>query len=136
MQLSKLIIPISTTKFDFPRMEGFEVEVSYITRDELMKIRKKSTSTRFNKKTHTPEEEVDSDLFQDLYVKAIVKGWSGLKYKYLNKLLPIDLSLIEDEEGELEYSHENAMELMKNSPDFDGFVSDLVSDLESFTKSS
>ena len=136
MQLSKLIIPITTTTFDFPGMDGFTVQIAYLTRDELLKIRKKSTHTKFDKRTHTPTEEVDSDLFQDLYVKAVVKGWSGLSWKYLGKLLPIDLSLVEDEAGELEYNHDNAMELMRNGPDFDGFISDTVAELENFTQSS
>lgn len=136
MQLSKLIIPITEVTFDFPGMDGFKVTLAYLTREEIIKLRKKATSTNFNKRSHQPEEEVDPDLFQDLYVKAIIKGWSGLKYKYLNKLLPVDLSAIEDvEEGELEYSHDNALSLSKNSPNFDGFVTEMVGDLENFTQS-
>lgn len=137
MQLSKLIIPITTTTFDFPGMDGFTVQIAYLTRDELLKIRKKATQTKFNKRSHSPEEEVDSDLFQDLYVKAVVKGWKGLTWEYLGKLLPIDTSQVDDvEETELPYDHNNAMELMRNAPDFDGFVSDTVAELENFTQSS
>ncbi|RLF43728.1 MAG: hypothetical protein DRN17_05805 [Thermoplasmata archaeon] len=136
MQLSKLIIPITETEFDFPGMEGFKLTIAYITRDELLKIRKKSTHTTFNKRSHSPEEEVDSDIFQDLYVKAVIKGWRGLSLKYVSKLVPIDLSTIEDDSVELDYDHENAMQLMKNAPNFDSFVSDMVADLENFIQSS
>lgn len=136
MQLSKLIIPITETEFDFPGMDGFKITLAYLTRDEMLKLRKKATTTKFNSRTHQPEEEVDSDIFQDLYVKAVVKGWSGLTYKYLNRLLPIDLSLVEDENGELEYSHEDAKSLMRNAPNVDGFVSDMTGELENFTQSS
>lgn len=135
MQLSKLVVPITEVEFEFPGFEGFNVKLAHLTRDEMLKLRKKATSTKFNKRSHQPEEEVDSDLFQDLYIKSIVKGWSGLKYKYLNRLLPVDLSQIDDVELELEYTHDNAVSLMKNSPNFDGFVTDMVGDLENFTKS-
>lgn len=136
MQLSKIIIPITETKFDFPGMDGFNVTLAYLTREEVLKLRKKATTTKFNNRTHQPEEDVDSDIFQDIYVKAIVRGWEGLKFKYLAKLLPIDLSAIEDVETELEYTHDNAMSLMKNSPNFDGFVTDMTGALENFTQSS
>ena len=89
---------------------------------------------KFSKRSHTPEEEVDNDLFQKLYIQAVIKGWSGLKYSYLNRLLPVDLSEIDDVEEELEFTLENAEELMRNAPDFDGWISDLVGDLENFTQ--
>ena len=128
-------MPISETSVEFPGLDGFKVNVAYLTRSELQKLRKKATTTKFNRRTHTPEEEVDAEIFQDLYVKAVIKGWSGLKLKYLPKLVPVNLEGVDVEE-ELEYTHENAMDLMKNSPTFDNFISSTLDDLENFTQSS
>lgn len=133
MELSKLIVSSKTATVEYPGLDGFEVDVAYLTRDELLKLRKKATTNKVSRRG--VEEEVDSDLFQDLYIKAVVKGWKGLKFKYLPKLIPVDLSEVEDpEEGELKFSADNAIALMKNSPDFDGWITDIIGDLENFTQ--
>jgi hypothetical protein len=98
-----------------------------------MKLRKKSTSTKFDRKTRQPMEEVDDDLFLQLYVEAVIKGWSGFKYEYLADFMLVELEDV-DTNAELDYSTENAYLLMKNSPDFDSFVADVVGDLQNFTK--
>ena len=132
MSLQKMLIPSKTTWAEYPGLHGFEVQLAYLTRDELMKLRTKALNNKINKKTRAVEEEVDSDLFQTLYIEAVIKDWRGLKYKYLNKLAPFDLTgvLEEDEEP---YSAESAEVLMKNSTDFDSFVSTTLDDVENFT---
>jgi len=136
MDLAKLIVPISTTKIDYPGFPGFEVELAYLTKDELMKLRDKCTTQKLDRKTRQMKEEVDSDLFQEVYINAILKGWTGLKYKYLKSMLPVDLSEITDEEETLEYSEDNAQLLMKNGVDFDNWVTSVLDDVENFTKDS
>jgi len=136
MDLSKLMVPISTTEVDYPGMPGFVVTLSYLTKDELMKIRDKCTSQKLDRKTRQMKEEVDNDLFQELYIAAILNGWEGLKYKYLKTMLPIDLSIVDDMEDELEFSTANAEMLMKNGVDFDNWVTSVLDDVENFSKSS
>jgi hypothetical protein len=50
----------------------------------------------------------------------------------LEQLAPVDLTG-QDADAELEYSEENALYLMKNSTNFDSFVSEMVTTLEHFT---
>ena len=135
MSLQKMLIPSKTTWVEYPGLNGFEVQLAYLTRDELMKLRSKALNNKINRKTRQVEEEVDSDLFQTLYIAAVIKDWKGLKYKYLNKLAPFDLSGVEAEDEE-PYSSESAEVLMKNSSDFDSFVSSTLDDVENFTKPS
>ena len=134
MSLQKMLIPSKTTWVEYPGLNGFEVQLAYLTRDELMKLRSKALNNKINRKTRQVEEEVDSDLFQTLYIAAVIKDWKGLKYKYLNKLAPFDLSGVEAEDEE-PYSSESAEVLMKNSSDFDSFVSSTLDDVENFTQS-
>lgn len=136
MNLSKLIIPSKTTWAEFPGFPGFEVQLAYLTKDELLKLRNKATTSKVSRKTRAVEEEVDSDLFQQLYIQAVIKDWKGFKYKYLDKLVPTDLSQIEDLDSEIEYSIENAETLMKNAPAFDNWVSSVIEDVENFTRKS
>jgi len=134
--LSDLLTPSKTTSIEYPGFPGFTLELTYLSRDEMLKIRKKSVNTKFDRKTRQPIEELDEKLFLNEYTKAIIKGWSGFKLKYVAQMLPIDEDKIIDPENELPYTHENAIALMENSGEFDTWLGDVVNDLANFTKNS
>tara|TARA_Y100000389_G_C17204140_1_gene385167 strand:- start:167 stop:589 length:423 start_codon:yes stop_codon:yes gene_type:complete len=132
VSLASLMTPSKTVEVDFPGYIGMSVQLTYLAREELVKLRKRCVSTKFDKKTRQPEEVLDEDKFLTEYVKSVVKGWSGLKYRYLEELLLVDVGEL-DLEDELVYTQENAELLMKNSSDFDTWVTETVGDLENFT---
>lgn len=123
-----------TVSIEFPGMEGFEVDLCFLAREELLALRKKCLQKKFNRSTHQAEEVLDEDKFLKEYVSAIIKGWKGLKLSYLEELLLVDTEGM-DPDAELPYSQEEAEILMRNSNDFDTWVTDSVGDLENFTKS-
>ena len=133
LSLKSLLVPSKNIEVEYPGLMGFKVSVSFLSRETLVGIRKKATKTVF--KNRQPVEELNDDLFLQLYVQASVKGWTGLKLSYLEQLAPVDLSG-QDPESELEFSEENALFLMKNSSNFDAFVSEMVTDLGNFQSSS
>ena len=132
VSLASLMTPSKTVSIDFPGYAGMSVDLCYLAREELVKLRKKCVTTKFNKKTRQPEEELDEDKFLVEYCKAVIKGWKGFKYRYLEELLLVDVSAL-DPEDELPFTQENAELLMKNSSNFDTWVTETVSDLENFT---
>ena len=132
ISLATLMTPSKTVSIDFPGYTGMEVSLCYLGREELVKLRKKCVSTKFSKKTRQPEEILDEDKFLIEYCKAVIKGWTGLKYRYLEELLLVDISAL-DADDELVYTQDNAELLMKNSGDFDTWVTETVGDLENFT---
>lgn len=131
--LKTLLVPSKEVEVEYPGFPGFTIKVSFLSRESLMNLRKKATKTSF--KNRQTVEELNDDLFLELYVKASIKGWKGLKYSFLEKLALVELGDY-DEATELEYSDENALYLMKSSTDFDQFISNTVTDLASFQKSS
>lgn len=133
LSLKSLLVPSKSVEVEFPGFEGFKLNLSFLSRETLVSIRKKSTKTTF--KNRQPIEELDDKLFLKLYVSAAIKGWSGFKYKYLNELAPADITEA-DYNKEVPYSEENALALMEASSNFDGFISETVSDLSAFTKNS
>ena len=133
VSLKSLLTPSKTVSVDFPGLDGFTVKLTYLAREELLKLRNRSVTQKLNKKTRAYEEQLDNDKFLTDYCKAIIKGWTGLKYKYLEELLLVDISDVEPD-SELEYNQENAEILMKNAADFDNWVSETVGELENFTK--
>lgn len=132
VSLASLMTPSKTVTIDFPGYAGMQVNLCYLAREELIKLRKKCVTTKFNKKTRQPEEELDDDKFLLEYCKAVIKGWKGLKYQYLEELLLVDVSAL-DPNDELIFTQENAELLMKNSSPFDSWVTETVSELENFT---
>ena len=89
-----------------------------MTREDLVKIRGQSLQYKFNKRTRQREEEVDSDKFLEAYSEKAVADWRGLKVKHLPLLLPVDISTMDSNEN-IEYSVEEALELLKNSTIFE-----------------
>jgi len=134
ISLASLMTASKTVAIDFPGYTGMEVSLCYLAREALLKLRKRCTTTKFDKKTRQPEESLDEDKFIVEYCKAVIKGWSGLKYRYLEELLLVDIGAL-DPEDELPYTQDNAELLMKNSNIFDGWVTEAVGDLENFTGS-
>jgi hypothetical protein len=132
ISLKTLLVPSKSLEVEYPGMPDFKIQVAFLSRETLQNIRKKSTKTTF--KNRQPVEELNDELFLELYVKSAIKGWSGLKLKYLEQLAPVDLTG-QDADAELEYSEENALYLMKNSTNFDSFVSEQVTDLGNFSAS-
>ena len=132
VSLASLMTPSKTVALDFPGYTNMSVDLCYLAREELIKLRKKCVTTKFNKKTRQPEEELNDDKFLLEYCKAVIKGWKGLKYQYLEELLLVDVSAL-DPNDELKYTKENAELLMKNSSPFDTWVTETVSELENFT---
>ena len=133
VSLASLLTPSKTVTVDYPTLKGFSVDLCYLAREELIKLRSKCVSQKLNRKTRAFEETLDENKFLTEYCKAVIKGWKGLKYKYLEELLLVDISGLEPED-ELDFSVENAETLMKNGADFDTWVTEITGDLENFTK--
>ena len=76
---------------------------------------------------------MDDEKFLVEYTKAVLKGWSGLKYRYLEELLLVDIGEL-DPDDELPFTQENAELLMKNANSFDTWVTETAGELENFTQ--
>ena len=90
VSLKSLLVPSKSVEAEFPGFAGFKVQLSFLSRETLVSIRKKATKISF--KNRQPVEELNDDLFLQLYVAACIKGWSGLTLSYLEQLAPVDLS--------------------------------------------
>ena len=132
-KIGSLLVKDTSTWVEFPDIDGFEVNVRFIAREELLKIRSSSLTYRFNKRTRQREEELDSEKFLENYAKKAIADWKGLKIKHLPLLLPVDISSMNQEES-IPYSEEEALQLLKNSPVFDQFITDTMNDFEQFSK--
>jgi hypothetical protein len=132
-KIKSLLVKETSKWVEYPDIDGFEVNLRYLTREDLLKIRNASLIIKFSKRTRQKEEEVDSAKFIENYADRAIAGWRGLKIKHLPMLVPVDISGA-DGNAEVEYTPEDAVEMLKNSTAFDQFVSDALNDFEQFSR--
>tara|TARA_A100001011_G_scaffold206794_1_gene214957 strand:+ start:515 stop:961 length:447 start_codon:yes stop_codon:yes gene_type:complete len=131
MELKSLLVDSKTAWVDFPGMEGFEVELANLSRKELVNLRKRCTTNKFDRKTRVFNEELDENKFLSEFSNAVIKSWKGLKLEYLEDMILVDISQ-QDPESLMPYSEENAKLLVENSQEFDNWLNEVVFDLENF----
>ena len=134
LSLASLMLPSKTVEMEFPGYDGFTVSLCFLAREELIKLRKKCTSTKFNRNSHKPEDTLDEEKFVKEYCKSVIKGWTGFKVKYLEELLLVNTEGL-DPETELPSTEDNILNLMRNCEAFESWVQQGVTSLENFTKS-
>ncbi len=135
MELKSLLVDSKTAWVDFPGMEGFSVELANLSRKELVNLRKRCTTNKFNRKTRMFEEDLDEAKFVKEFSSATIKGWKGLKLSFLEDLMLVDLKG-QDVNKEMSYSEDNAQVLVENSQEFDNWLNEVVFDLENFRSGS
>ena len=133
MKLTDLMVDTKSAWIDFPGCPGFQVEVANLARKELVALRKRCVSQKFDRKTRQMVEELDEDKFVVEFAKATIKGWKGLKLKYLEDLILVNLSG-QDPDTELEYDSEQAEVMVQNSTEFDNWINEVVFDLANFRR--
>lgn len=131
MKLTDLMVDSKTAWVDFPGCAGFSVEVANLSKKELVALRKRCVSTKFDRKTRQPEEVLDEDKFVKEFTEATIKSWKGFKLKYLEELILVDLSK-HDPDDELPFDQEQAQVLIQNSTEFDTWINEVVFDLDNF----
>jgi len=131
MELKKLVVDSKATWIDFSGLDGFSVQVCNLSRKELTAIRKKCTTTKFNRRSRVAEEILDEDKFVAEFARKTVRGWKGLTLAHLETLILIDTAS-QDMSSEVEYSEENAEVLVGQSAEFDTWLNEVVFDLDNF----
>ena len=131
MDLKSLLVDSKTAWVDFPGMEGFEVELANLSRKELVALRKRCTTNKFDRKLRVFNEELDESKFLVEITDAVVKNWKGLKLKYLEDMILVDITN-QDPEVEMPFTQDNAKLLVENSQEFDNWLNEVVFDLENF----
>ena len=131
MDLKQLMVDTKAVWVDFPGLRGFEVEVANLSRKELTGLRKKCTTTKFDRKTRQAVEDLDEEKFVTEFTRAVVKNWKGLTLEHLETLLLVDIEG-QDPKKELEFTEENAETLVSSSTEFDTWLNEVVFDLDNF----
>ena len=130
MDLKNMLLPEKVVNFEFPGCEGLSFDLAFLSKESNQALYKKCQKTKFDR-NRNEVVEFDDDLFLQLYVKSVIKGWKGFKLKYVSELVLADVG--SDPELELDFTDDNALQLMKSSTIFDTWISGVISDLGNFT---
>ena len=131
MDLKKLMVDTKAVWIEFPGLNGFEVEVAMLSRKELTGLRKKCTTTKFDRKTRQAVEDLDEDKFVTEFSRSVIKNWKGLTLEHLETLILVDIDG-QDPKTELEFNDDNAETLVSSSTEFDTWLNEVFFDLDNF----
>ena len=131
MDLKKLMVDTKAVWIDFPGLKGFEVEIANLSRKELNGLRKKCTTTKFDRKSRQAVETLDEEKFVTEFSRSVIKNWKGLTLEHLETLLLVDIDG-QDPKKELEFTVDNAETLVSSSTEFDTWLNEVVFDLDNF----
>lgn len=131
--IKNLMINDKIIEVEFPDSDGFFVNLAYLSRDKLVKIRNRSLVVKFNKRSRQREEEVDNEKFLEEYARETIKDWRGLTIRELARIMPIETANANLDQ-QVPYTEEDALALLQGSPIFDQFVTDCMNDFELFER--
>lgn len=107
-----------------PGVDGFKVQLKYITSDEVEKLRDSCTKATFNPTTGQKEFQLDYKCFYQSLISRIVVDWTGLKVKHLKALLPVNSDKYKEvnPESEIKFTQKNLKFLADYSTPFVNFI--------------
>ena len=117
MDLKTLVVDSKSSWVDFGGLEGFKVQVANLSRKELNGLRKKCTTSKFNRKSRAVEEVLDEEKFVSEFSRVSVLDWKGLTLEHLETLILVNTEGQEDLTLEVEFSTDNAEVLVSQSND-------------------
>lgn len=130
INLKDLVIDTREVEVAFPGFETFKVKLRFVSRVTSKRILEESEVKEF-KAGHLINVRRDEEKFSDKFVEHCITGWSGLTLDILSHLLLIG-DVEQDPSTEVPYSHDNAVQLLRNSVAFNTFIDSTVFDLDCF----
>lgn len=130
IDLKNLVIDTKEVEVEYPGIDKFKVKVRYISRAKSKELLESSEVKEFKNGMFIGTKR-DENKFVDQFVAHCISGWSGLTLEGVSRLLLIDVEE-QDLSKEVEYSHDNAVMLLKNSTAFNTFIDNTVFDLDCF----
>lgn len=128
--LKKLLKETKTATLEYPGKEGFKVTIGLISAELANKLTRESTETVAGQ-YGMREEKVNNDKFLAKFTAKAILNWEGLTGAHIKDMLPVDESELADTD-EIPYSQEDALLLIQNCKEFEGWVNAKVFDLRSF----
>lgn len=121
-------------EFQCPYIQDFYVDIAYANKFVLNQIREVAREVSTNLRTGQREERINDDKFRQEYSRHIIRGWRGLTFSKLSKIIPgIELKDKEDLNKEIPFSQEIALALLEVSIELESWVVDIAIGVENYS---
>ena len=130
----KLLDSVPTKKVVFDKDWDVAFDLKFLGKTELQKMTSRHTKIEFNRKSHSKEEELDVNTLRKEMCERCVLGWHGVTYKYLQNLVPLDMTEIDDINEVVEFSQEALDMVVTNSYELDSWIFETVKDVAKMTE--
>lgn len=129
INLKELVIDTRTVEVAYPGMPHFKVALNYMSRATSKRVMEESRKDEWVNGTLIKVQ--DDEQFLKAFIREAFKGWTGLTLADVEKLMLVELGDA-DLSTPVEFSEDNAYQLMSNSSAFDSWVNSVVFHLDSF----
>lgn len=135
LNISNLIVKqVNDRKVMVEYKFGISFELKYMPRQELQRMIKACTISRYNvqRKNHVPE--LDTDLLMQKVCDRCVTGWEGVTPKSMSNLVLTDLNSVSAEKRDMpvRFSQENLLALVKAAYELDEFLQNACTEASLF----
>lgn len=130
IDLKKVALETKEADVEYLGIKGFVVRVQHVSRVRSQEILDQS-QVPVMENGHVLRYEQDDKKFITALAKAAIVGWKGLTVAGVEELMLVDLGDV-DGDTLVEYTPENAEQLMTSSRAFLNFINDTVFRIDSF----
>lgn len=130
IDLKKVALETKEAEVEYLGISGFMIRVRHVSRVRSQEILEKCQVPQMENGMIVGYEQDDAKFVKELAAAAIV-GWKGLTVEGVEKLMLVDLG-DQDPDTVVEYSADNAEQLLKSSRSFLTFINETVFRIDSF----
>ena len=130
IDLKKVALETKEAEVEYLGISGFFIKVKHVSRMKSQEILEKCQVPIMENGMIVRYEQDDSKFVKEL-AKAAIEGWKGLTVAGVEKLMLVDLR-DQDPDTIVEYSADNAEQLLQSSRSFLNFINDTVFRIDSF----
>lgn len=120
-----------TVWVEHPDIPGFEVEVAFVGKQEMLRIVDTCTKRVWNSATRQNENQLSREKVAQHWAEKVVRSWKGLTLEKFQKLYPISLEG-QKKESIVEPDITNRVTLLWNCADFENWVLAIATSPEYF----
>lgn len=112
----------------------FEILISYYGKPQMKELGEKCTRKEYDTRQMKMVETLDQERFRREYASLVIKDWRGLTIAVLRKLLVLKSNAAIPADAAFECTPENKELLIVQSLEFDAWLQQMCTDVESFNK--
>lgn len=105
---------------EFDGIPGFEVEIAYVSKQQMIRIYEACTKRGYDKDAKEFKEQLDRERVAKMWADKVVISWRGFTLEKFQRLFPADIAE-EEKKNVVEPTLENRIALLWNSTEFENW---------------